>query len=152
MVEKNKPQSSADEVELEYKRLQVEVMREQMQERSDQKMRKQIRREQALAEQKKGEEERLRRQRVCKHRKGGRDNKFAAGNDQNYSVITNTYPTGQICVSCTRCGKEVWRPDLALKKSDPEKYKAMMAEFREWVNYPTDNTPSGGKVFEITAA
>lgn len=144
--------SEAEEIELEYKRLQVEQMREQLQDRKNRTDRIREMRENAARDMRKAQQEREHRQRVCKHRKGGRDNRFANGNDQNYSVVTNTYPTGQIAVMCTRCGKEVWKPEIALKKTDPAKYKAMMEEFRTWVNYPTDNTPSGSKVFEIVAA
>jgi len=144
--------SDADEVELEFKRLQIEIMREQITDRNNRKDRAKEMREKAAADMVRAQQEREHRQRVCKHRKGGRDNRFANGNDANYSVITNTYPTGQICLMCTRCGTEVWKPELALKKTDPKKYAEMMAKFKEWSSFPTDNTPSGSKIFEISAA
>lgn len=152
MPEKRSTVSEAEEIELEFKRLQNEIMREQIQTRNDLKARLTANRAKQMSDFKKNELETMRRQRVCKHRKGGRDNQFARGNDANYSIITNTYPTGRICISCTRCGKEVWKPELKLKKEDPELYKTMMAEFKTWSEYPTDNTPSGSKIFEITAA
>ena len=144
--------SEAEEIELEYKRLQIDAIKEQIQEREDRKARILAKRQRAMSDFKKSEQERLRRQSVCKHRKGGRDNKFANGSDANYSIVTNTYPTGEICISCTRCGKEVWRPKRELKKTDPKLYAEQMAEFKKWAEFPTDNTPSGSKVFEITPA
>jgi hypothetical protein len=143
--------SEAEEIELEYKRLQIEIMRGQINDVNEKKQRSAEARERSIIEFKKAEAALAHKQRVCQHRKGGRDNRFAKGNDQNYSVITNTYPCGEICVSCTRCGKEVWRPDKKLKKADPELYAQMQKEFREWSNFPTDNTPSGSKIFELAS-
>lgn len=143
--------SEAEEIELEFKRLQIAMMRDQIDNMNEKKNRSAEQRERSIIEFKKGQQIIARQQQRCQHRKGGRDNRFANGNDQNYSVITNTYPCGEICVSCTRCGKEVWRPDKKLKKTDPELYATMMAEFRTWSNYPTDNTPSGSKIFELAS-
>jgi hypothetical protein len=95
---------------------------------------------------------RLHKQTICKHRKGGRNNQFAKGTAAEYSVILNTYPTGQMCFTCTRCGKEVWKPEKKLKKSEPKRYAAMWEEWQKWAEYPTDNSPSGGKIFEIEEA
>lgn len=144
--------NEAEEIELEYKRLQIEMLRGQIKDRDEVKARIQANRQRQIEDFTKAEKERLHRQRVCKHRKGGRDNKFANGNDQNYSIVTNTYPTGTICIMCTRCGKEVWKPEAKLKKEDPKRYEEMMAEFKVWANFPTDNTPSGSKIFEIIPA
>jgi hypothetical protein len=143
--------SEAEEVELEFKRLQIEMMRGQIDDVNNKKLRSAEQRERAQIEFKKGQAIIAHKQRTCQHRKGGRDNRFAKGNDQNYSVITNTYPCGEVCISCTRCSKEVWRPDRKLKKTDPELYATMMAEFKKWSDYPTDNTPSGSKIFELAS-
>lgn len=143
--------SEAEEIELQFKRLQIEMMQEEIDKRNEKKARSAEQRERAVIEFKKGQQITARIQARCQHRKGGRDNRFAKGNDQNFSVITNTYPCGEICVSCTRCGKEVWRPDKKLKKTDPELYASMLAEFRTWSNFPTDNTPSGSKIFELAS-
>jgi hypothetical protein len=53
---------------------------------------------------------------------------------------------------CTRCGKEVERPALGLRKSDADLYAKMREEWNRWNEFPTDNSPSGGKIFEIVAA
>lgn len=139
-------------VELEFKKMQIELFKEQMAERNEQKARLQHNRERQNADYRKGQAELARRQAVCKHRKGGRDNKFARGTDANYSIITNTYPDGLIVIMCTRCGKEVEKPSKALKKSDPKRYAEMWAEWQKWNEFPTDNSPSGGKIFEIEHA
>jgi deferrochelatase/peroxidase EfeB len=152
MPEKRTTVSEAEEIELEWKRLQSDIFREQIQERNDRKARSKANRDQQTADFKKSLAERAHRQRICKHRKGGRDNKFANGNDANYSIVTNTYPAGDICIMCSRCGKEVWKPKLELRKTNPELFKSMMAEFKQWADYPTDNTPSGSKIFEIVPA
>jgi 2',3'-cyclic-nucleotide 2'-phosphodiesterase (5'-nucleotidase family) len=152
MAEKRTTLSEFEEVELELKKLQVEHLRNEIGERNDRKARAERNRAQQLADYNKGQQEQARKQRVCKHRKGGKNNNFANGSDSNYSLITNTYPTGRICISCTRCGLEVWRPEAALKKSDPKAFAEQLTRFREFASYPTDNTPSGSKIFEITAA
>lgn len=144
--------NEAEEVDLELKRLQIIELREQIQSREERRDRLKQSREKASIDFKKSQEEQTYRQRICKHRKGGRDNRFASGSDANHSIITNVYPTGEICILCTRCGKEVWRPKYSLKKENPKLYEEQMAEFRKWADMPTDNTPSGSKIFEINAA
>ncbi|HET6220182.1 MAG TPA: hypothetical protein VFE27_24350 [Acidobacteriaceae bacterium] len=142
--------SELEAVELEYKRMQIEHMREEMAVRKDKRDRLEHDRARQVQDFEKSEGERLRRQSVCKHRKGGRDNKFAKGTDANYSININTYPNGDMCISCTRCGKEVWKPKAALRKTDRALYSAMWAEWQKWLDYPTDNSPSGSKIFEVT--
>jgi hypothetical protein len=141
--------SEAEAIELRYKELQIQDIEERIAERTAKKERIEEARRKQLADFKKGERERLRRQRVCKHRKGGMNNNFAQGNGANYSVNMNTYPDGRQVIFCTRCGKEVERPTAKLRKEDPERYKQMLEEWNEWSRYPTDNKPSGGKIFEV---
>jgi len=142
----------AQNIELRYKQLQIEDMEDRIAERRDKKERTDATRARQIADWKKGEEERARRQRICRHRKGGKDNRFANGNSANYSINTNTYPTGKQVIFCTRCGKEVERPERSLRKTNPELYKKMAAEWDEWSKFPTDNSPSGGKIFEVIPA
>lgn len=149
MPPKNDPNDEAEQIELEWKKLQVEELRGKLQARRDEIARLERLRTKQVADFKRGQAELLRRQAICKHRKGGRDNRFANGNDNNASVITNTYPTGETVMMCTRCFKEVRRPDPKLRKQDPKLYEAQFAEWRLWQAMPTDNSPSGGKIFEI---
>jgi hypothetical protein len=53
---------------------------------------------------------------------------------------------------CTRCFKTVRKPDPKLRKTDPKLYQAQQDEWKEWDRLPTDNSPSGGKIFEIIPA
>ncbi|HTH42897.1 MAG TPA: hypothetical protein VL498_07015 [Terracidiphilus sp.] len=144
--------SELEAIELEYKRMQIDRMREEMGERQEKKERLTRDRERQALDFKKSESERLRRQSICKHRKGGRNNNFAKGSDANYSINQNTYPNGDMCISCTRCGKEVWKPRPELRKTNRELYNAMWAEWQKWLEYPTDNSPSGSKIFEVIPA
>lgn len=152
MPTKKTAELDAAEIELEWKRLQVEELRAKIQERNDRYERLEATRRKQLADFEKAQQVLAARQRVCKHRKGGRDNKFHNGNDNNYSVIRNTYPTGETAIMCTRCFKEVRRPDPRKRKENPELYKQQLEEWRLWDSYPTDNSPSGGKIFEIIPA
>ena len=144
--------SEAEQIELDFKRLQVETMREELEERREKRARLAADRQRQYADFQRAEQERLRRQSVCKHRKGGRNNQFAKGSDANYSVNLNTYPDGRMVITCTRCGKEVEKPNPKLRKSDPKLYERMWAEWQQWLNFPTDNSPSGSKIFEVIPA
>ncbi len=168
--------ATADDVEVEFKRLQILEMQERLAERNDKRERLTAQRANQVRDLGNAQRERLRIQSVCKHRKGGKDNRFARGTAPEYSIILNTYPTGLMCFVCTRCGKEVWKPMPALKKRslnsyeaavvvymgerlgitietpDLKLYEAMYAEWKQWADYTTDNSPSGSKIFEIQAA
>ena len=152
MPRNTQPDDDFEDVEREWKRLQVEELREKLQARRDERQRLEDLRARQLRDFKKGQEILARRQRACKHRKGGKNNQFANGNDNNYSVIRNTYPTGEVAIMCTRCFMEVRRPDPRERKKDPEGYSERLTLWKEWDSFPTDNTPSGGKIFEIIPA
>lgn len=139
-------------IELQWKQLQIEELQEKINDRNERRARLEALRRQQIEDFTKAQQLIAARQRVCKHRKGGKNNRFADGNDNNYSVIRNTYPTGEIAIMCTRCFKEVRKPDPRTRKEDPEAYAKKLAEWKEWDNFPTDNSPSGGKIFEIIPA
>jgi len=146
------PTNEAEAIELEWKRLQIEELREKIEARNLRKQQLLDNAKRQLADFNKAQELIAARQRICKHRKGGKDNRFANGNDNNYAVIKNTYPTGVIEIMCTRCFKTVRQPDPRERKSDPKGYAERLALWKEWDSYPTDNSPSGGKIFEIIPA
>jgi hypothetical protein len=52
-------------------------------------------------------------------------------------------------IFCTRCGKEIAKPERALKKTDPKLYAQRWEEWKLWASFPTDNSPSGSKIFEV---
>jgi hypothetical protein len=141
----------AEDIELRWKLAQAEEIEERLAERRQHREQLGELRKRQLEDFQKAQADMARKQRVCRHRKGGKNNNFANGSDNNYSVIRNTYPLGREVIMCTRCQKEVERPDLKLRKTDPEKYKLMLVEWNEWSRFPTDNSPSGGKVFEVVA-
>lgn len=143
--------STPEGVEAAYKRMQVLNMIEQMQEKKKRAQTLEEERIRRFRDYQQSLKDILHRQRVCQHRKGGKNNKFARGNSADYSVIQNTYPTGDQGIMCTRCGLEVRKPSKQLKKDDPEAYSKAWAKWVEWSNFPTDNTPSGGKIFDIAA-
>lgn len=141
--------SEADAIELRWKELQISEFEDRLQERKERKERMAATRRKQAEDFNRAQAATVRLQARCKHRKGGKDNHFADGNANNYSINRNTYPTGREVIMCTRCGKEVEKPDRALKKTDPERYALMVAEWNEWSRFPTDNSPSGGKIFEV---
>src|SRR3974390_3406301 len=122
MSPRTTPVSEADEMEIQLKRVQIAIIIVKKKTANEKKERSAAARERQMIEFKKAQASLAAKQRVCQHRKGGRDNRFAKGNDANYSVITNTYPCGEICITCTRCQMEVWKPDRKLKKANPELY------------------------------
>jgi hypothetical protein len=148
MPEKTQP-NRADAIELRYKELLVDQMEEEIANRRDRKERAAADRKRQYEDFQKNAAVMLRRQQICKHRKGGKNNQFWNGNSNDYSINKNIYPTGEEVLFCTRCGKEVRKPDRALKKTNPERYAQMWEEWKAWSALPTDNTPSGSKIFEV---
>lgn len=145
-----KPEMSrAEEVELRYKELQIEEMEESMRQRKERREMLKRERDRQYQDFLKAQAFTRHKQAICKHRKGGKDNKVWNGNSQDYSINKNIYPTGREVIMCTRCGKEVEKPDRRLKKTDPELYRSMWDEWKTWSAFPTDNSPSGSKQFEI---
>jgi len=141
-----------EQVELEFKKMQIKLFQRQLSEQDDKDERLKNQRERQVADFKKGEQVKTRRQANCKHRKGGKNNNFGKGDGTSYSINMNTYPDGRQVIMCTRCWKEVEKPARELKKKDPELYAKMWEEWKQWSDYPTDNSPSGGKIFEIERA
>lgn len=149
MAKQRLTSDEVQDIELRWKMAQAEEIEERLAERRAKRAQDEELRARQREDFRKAQAELARKQRVCRHRKGGKNNNFANGNDNNYSIIRNTYPTGREAIMCTRCHKEVERPDPKLKKTDPDKYVAMAQEWAEWSRYPTDNSPSGGKIFEV---
>jgi len=69
------------------------------------------------------------------------------GTDSMYCVIKHKMPHGRYQIFCQRCGKE-WKPGFPLLG------EIETPGYREALNYPTDNSPSGSStfIFERTAA
>ena len=140
--------SEAETVDLEYKKMLIARMQREMSDENERVARMRDEAYKRAEDARKGEQERARRQLNCKHRKGGRDNKFAQGTASEHSINMNIYPNGEKIIMCTRCFKEVPKPDIGLKKINPKLYAAMLAEWKEWSNWPTDNIASGSQIYQ----
>jgi hypothetical protein len=90
-------------------------------------------------------------QALCSHKKGGKGLAgILKGNSPNHSTNQHTYPWGEVVVICTRCGKEWAKPKVDLKVKDPALYKKQLTEYKEALEFETDNEPSGSQIFTIT--
>jgi hypothetical protein len=143
-------QKELQSLEMEERRLRVEALRTSVeQERSRRAERERARKAQqdAIDDERRNHDA---EQAVCKHKKGGRNLEgFLDGNDNDASIIKNTYPWGEQGAMCTRCLKEWRQPPDSLKKSNPKEYKRLLDEFKAAMSAPTDNTPSGNALFII---
>lgn len=102
---------------------------------------------------KKTENDQKKHQANCSHRKGGRGLEAIqkGGNASDYAVIRHLLPNNEWWQRCQRCGK-TWKPahreafpdDVAGKAA----FDAANAEYKEALNWPTDNIPSTGITFQ----
>jgi hypothetical protein len=148
-------------MELEERKLRLELMKDQVATLQAAKDKRRIN----LLNQKQSDDfnraKTAREQAACSHRKGGKGiEQIFKGGDSEYSVIKHTEPWGETYVKCQRCGKEARDPFYMLRKLNPAKvseakkkdareYNRIMAEYKQWMDFPTDNSPSGGTVFQI---
>jgi hypothetical protein len=89
----------------------------------------------------------------CWHKKGGKSDNLAHGNDANYSVVKHVLSHGGTIVICQRCSA-TWRPPepISRKNATPEErlaYKTAWDEYQWALNLPTDNEPSGTQIFMV---
>ena len=156
MAEKTALQLEREAVDLELAQLQLEDLRESSAHRRairEQKARNQIAYQALLIENadiQKAKEE------ACPHRKGGKDLEgLRFGSSSNYSVVKHTLPMGDQMVVCQRCQKTWHKPLRAAfevnGKLDQRAYKAALEEYKFAINMPTDNTPSGTRMFVLSS-
>ena len=156
MPPKNDPELSAldaerERIDLELKVLQLEDLRDTVERRRAQKSQKKQSRDATEAALADSRAQQLAREQECPHRKGGKDMEgLRFGNSQNFSVIKHMLAHGEVFVLCQRCHKEWRRPDRALLK--PEAYAEAMREYRRALDLPTDNVPSGTRLFAVEGA
>ena len=156
-----KEMSELEKLEVEERKLRLEVMREQVAQIHAQKDQAQRNRQRQAQTEEHNRVQRELQQSACPHRKGGTGVKGVfAGGAAEYSVIKHTEPWGETYVTCQRCGKE-WRDPFfmlrrtnparvaAARKADKRGYDRIMKEYKEALDLPTDNSPSGGTVFSI---
>jgi hypothetical protein len=86
-------------------------------------------------------------QNACNHRKGGIgvDSVMRGqGTSAMYSIIKHKLPDGRYFILCTRCLKEWHSPHPLVASVTGEKETP---GYREMLNAPTDNSPSGSSTF-----
>lgn len=102
---------------------------------------------------KKTENDQKKHQANCSHRKGGRGLEAIqkGGNASDYAVIRHLLPNNEWWQRCQRCGK-TWKPPHREAFDDDAAGKAAFdaanAEYKEALNWPTDNIPSTGITFQ----
>lgn len=138
-------------IDLQLKRLNLELVTEQLQTLQHQKEAKRLKLQQQERDIRETNAQKELRQARCRHKKGGRNKEgLDRGNSADYAVIQNTFPAGNVEVMCQRCHKE-WRvPLLELKATNPDLYLKQLREYRIALEWPTDNEPSGTQIFLIT--
>lgn len=150
MAEKPTLQALRSEIDDELAQLQLDEMRENRDRRlaqRDQKQRNQKAFEASLAE---GRAIAQMAQDGCPHKKGGKDMAgLHFGSSPNYAVIKHTLPMGEVLVLCQRCMKE-WRRPIASEFDSKRDYQVELKVYREALNFPTDNVPSGTHMFQLT--
>ena len=134
-------------LELERKRLELELMRDQV---TASRARKNAQLENARTRQiaiKQYLAQRDAQQTMCNHRKGGDGKSFlnGQGSDDHYAVIKHRKPNGTYMVLCQRCQKEWHAADRISGEPETPGYQQAIA-------FPTDNTSSGSSVFTFDRA
>lgn len=130
-------------LEMEEKRLDLEIKREQVAKIRSQRSAKLEEARAKLIATKQFLAQRKANQDNCNHRKGGIGAEAVMrgqGTDAMYAVIKHKLPNGRYFVLCQRCGKE-WHPGFPLLGE-----KETLG-YREAVNFATDNSPSGSSTF-----
>lgn len=135
--------SELAELEMEEKRLDLEIKREQVSKIRSQRAAKLEEARAKLIATKQFLAQREANQANCNHRKGGIGAEAVMrgqGTDAMYAVFKHKLPCNRYFVLCSRCGKE-WHPAQPLFgiKATPG--------YDEAIRFPSDNTPSGSSTF-----
>jgi|GEM_PF-2400110 len=155
------PNTELEQLEIEERKLRLELMKEQVGQIHAQKDQAARNRQRQSDTERHNRRQTQLQQDACSHKKAGTGVKgIFAGSAAEYSVIKHTEPWGETYVMCQRCGKDVRDPYFMLRKTDPKRvsaakkadprgYAAAMQKYKEWMDLPTDNSPSGGTIFNI---
>lgn len=150
-AEKTALQAEREAVDLELAQLQLEDLREKAEQRRAiraQKARNQIAYQSSLDEN--NLVQKL-MQDGCSHRKGGKNLEgMLNGQSGYYAVVKHTLPLGEQMVVCQRCTK-VWERPIKADFKTAAEYKVALEEYKRAINFPTDNEPSGTRMFVLTA-
>jgi hypothetical protein len=140
--------SELAQLEMEEKRLDLEIKREQVSKIRAQRAAKLEEARAKLIATKQFLAQREANQANCNHRKGGIGAEAVMrgqGTDAMYAVFKHKLPCNRYFVLCSRCGKE-WHPAQPLFgiKATPG--------YDEAIRFPSDNTPSGSSTFMFERA
>jgi hypothetical protein len=140
-------------IDLEMKRVQLELQKEQLAEINQKKEARRLKLEQQQRDMKENARQEQARFDNCKHKKGGRNRSgLDRGTDSNYAIVRQTMPTGELVIMCQRCGCTWEKPTVALKRSDPDAYADQLRKFRIACEWPTDNEDMGMQIFLVQRA
>ena len=104
-------------------------------------------------------QQRMRAQ-MCPHRKGGKNIEgLDNGNSPDFAVIKHTLSHGGVIIVCQRC-QNIWEAPVPPKVAGMDKksaeyktlvaaYKAELVEYQRALNFPTNNEPSGTRLFAV---
>jgi hypothetical protein len=165
---------SLEDMELEFKRLEIEAKKLELldiRDRVDDRQMKRDNREQRTRANGQVLDNNLAQRRAvqeqCNHRKGGNGLEgFASGqgDDPQYAVLKHQFLNSDVWVRCLRCGKW-WKPpvessfyfdargrEVASKdgKFDAEKFAQAKAEYAIALKFPTRNSMSGSYQFKFS--
>lgn len=135
--------SELTELELEEKRLDLEIKREQVAKIRSQRAAKLEEARSKLMATRQFLAQREANQENCNHRKGGIGAEAVMrgqGSDSMYAVIKHRLPCNKYFILCQRCGKE-WHP------AQPLFGIAATAGYDEALRFVTDNSPSSSSTF-----
>jgi hypothetical protein len=142
----------------ELEQLQLEELRDRVQQSRNRRAGQQRRRESIRAGIRRQNETQAAKKANCWHKKGGKGvEQLARGNDSNYAVVKHILPTGELIIVCQRCEGEWHPPDTRLNrrtatKEEKAEYRRLWEEYMWAVNLPTDNTTSGTQLFVVNDA
>lgn len=140
--------SELTELELEEKRLDLEIKRETVAKIRSQRAAKLEEGRSKLMATRQFLAQRKANQDNCNHRKGGIGAEAVMrgqGTDAMYAVIKHKLPCNRYFVLCQRCGAE-WHPAQPLFGIKED------AGYQEALRWPTDNSPSGSSTFTFERA
>jgi hypothetical protein len=142
------------EVELETKRLALEEQREKNEEYTAKKAARKRNNAVRQAELKKEAANNAAIIHSCNHRQGGSPDNMLKGNGPSSIMRSRVMFSNNWVLQCLRCPLQMARPHPNLRKTDPQKYEADLAEYERLLEMSKTNNlpPVEGPAFEFTNA
>ena len=171
---KSTKKQNLEDMELEFKRLEIEAKKLELldiRDRVDDRQMKRDNKDQRLRANGQvidnNQRQREAAQTQCNHKKGGNGLQGymrGQGDDPQYSIFSHQFLNGDVWVRCLRCGKW-WKPpvessfyfdsrgrEVAVQdgKFNKEKFDQAWVEYRQALAFPTRNTQSGSYQFRFS--